>query len=308
MKASYERPLTRAELIALLGYFYGSPDRDRLEQIAAHDAAQREIIDAQARENALLASEPAKGAETLGPRECGGRCHDAVDSRTPCPGCAAEMAAPPDTADARRAAEATARYLLGVADEARLGEFESELVDCIRALLAAEPAKAPFVSRNEEWGLRPDFTTAWVTAPPAGAEVREALAEIVEWSASEAPCACDVDSPVECWLCRWHSRATAALAARPAVVDGAEVGEAAERLETWTDPATGDQYAHGRCVGAPASAGIGEAAKIIRRIVTNHDARITERGVLVYGRPSVSTGFVEAIEWLRRYDAARGGE
>ena len=42
------------------------------------------------------------------------------------------------------------------------------------ALLASEPAKAPFVSRNEEWGLRPDFTTAGVTAPPAGAEVREA--------------------------------------------------------------------------------------------------------------------------------------
>ena len=101
----------------------------------------------------------------------------------------------------------------------------------------------------------------------------------------------------------------ALLASEPAPPAGAEVGEAAERLETWTDPATGDQYAHGRCVGAPASAGIGEAAKIIRRIVTNHDARITERGVLVYGRPSVSTGFVDAIEWLRRYDAAlRGGQ
>lgn len=44
----------------------------------------------------------------------------------------------------------------------------------IPALLASEPAKAPFVSRNEEWGLRPDFTTAGVTAPPDGAEVREA--------------------------------------------------------------------------------------------------------------------------------------
>ena len=45
------------------------------------------------------------------------------------------------TADARREAETTARYLLGVADETRLGEFEEELVECIRALLAAEPAK-----------------------------------------------------------------------------------------------------------------------------------------------------------------------
>ena len=43
-------------------------------------------------------------------------------------------------------------------------------IDEARALLASEPAKAPFVSRNEEWGLRPDFTTAGVTAPPAGAE------------------------------------------------------------------------------------------------------------------------------------------
>lgn len=44
------------------------------------------------------------------------------------------------TADARREAETTARYLLGVADETRLGEFEEELVECIRALLASPPA------------------------------------------------------------------------------------------------------------------------------------------------------------------------
>ena len=101
---------------------------------------------------------------------------------------------------------------------------QSDGIRILRSLLASEPAKAPFVSRNEEWGLRPDFTTAGVTAPPAGAEVRE-------------------------------------------------------------------------------------AAEIIRRIVTNHDARITERGVLVYGQPCMSTGFVEAIEWLSRYDAAlRGGQ
>lgn len=110
---------------------------------------------------------------------------------------------------------------------------------------------------------------------PAGAEVREALAEIVEWSAREAPCACNVDSPVECWLCRWHSRATAALAARPAVVDGDAVREAAE---------------------------------VIRTILTAHDARLSESGVLTYGPPSKGTGFVAAIQWLRRYDAARGGE
>ena len=63
---------------------------------------------------------------------------------------------------------------------------------------------------------------------PARDEVREALAEIVEWALEEGPCSCDVDSPVECWLCRWHGRATAALSARPAVAKGDEVREAAE--------------------------------------------------------------------------------
>lgn len=56
MKASYERPLSRADLIALLWHFAGSPYRDRLEQIAAHDDEQREIISAQAREIARLAA------------------------------------------------------------------------------------------------------------------------------------------------------------------------------------------------------------------------------------------------------------
>ncbi len=45
--------------------------------------------------------------------------------------------------DARREAETTARYLLGVADETRLGEFEEELVECIRALLAEQPLAPP---------------------------------------------------------------------------------------------------------------------------------------------------------------------
>ena len=59
----------------------------------------------------------------------------------------------------------------------------------------------------------------------------------------------------------------------------------------------------------PPSDAVREAAERLRRIVTNHDARITERGVLVYGQPCMSTGFVEAIEWLSRYDAAlRGGQ
>jgi len=41
VRVDYDRPLTRAELVALLAHFAGSPYRDRLEQIAAHDAALR---------------------------------------------------------------------------------------------------------------------------------------------------------------------------------------------------------------------------------------------------------------------------
>lgn len=156
-----------------------------------------------------------------------------------------------DRSAARKAAEATARYLLSVADETTLGTFEEELVECIRALLAEQPeagakpldlASLPvhFIAHlprgrvfmhpdtprsgvRDPWPpLAPSFTnwTGAATKPdapapsPARDGVREALAEIVEWSAREAPCACNVDSPVECWLCRWHGRATAALAAR----------------------------------------------------------------------------------------------
>lgn len=51
-----------------------------------------------------------------------------------------------------------------------------------------------------------------------------------------------------------------------------------------------------------------EAAEVVRTILTAHDARLSESGVLTYGPPSKGTGFVAAIQWLRRYDAARGGE
>lgn len=105
-----------------------------------------------------------------------------------------------DPADARRRAEEALRRVLANAaaivrlswsdgatpsDRANLERIKSAAADIaqdhkiLRALLAAEPAKAPFVSRNEEWGLRPDFTTAGVTAPPPSAAVREA-AEALE--------------------------------------------------------------------------------------------------------------------------------
>lgn len=59
---------------------------------------------------------------------------------------------------------------------------------------------------------------------------------------------------------------------------------------------------------APARDEVREAAEVIRTILTAHDARLSESGVLTYGPPSKGTGFVAAIQWLRRYDAARGGE
>ncbi len=58
---------------------------------------------------------------------------------------------------------------------------------------------------------------------------------------------------------------------------------------------------------APSDA-VREAAEIVRTILTAHDARLSESGALTYGPPSKGTGFVAAIQWLRRYDAARGGE
>lgn len=59
---------------------------------------------------------------------------------------------------------------------------------------------------------------------------------------------------------------------------------------------------------APPSDAVREAAEIVRTILTAHDARLSESGALSYGPPSKGTGFVAAIQWLRRYDAARGGE
>ena len=61
-------------------------------------------------------------------------------------------------------------------------------------------------------------------------------------------------------------------------------------------------------LAAPARDEVREAAEVIRTILTAHDARLSESGVLTYGPPSKGTGFVAAIQWLRRYDAARGGE
>lgn len=63
-----------------------------------------------------------------------------------------------------------------------------------------------------------------------------------------------------------------------------------------------------RSTPPPPSDAVREAAEIVRTILTAHDARLSESGGLTYGPPSKGTGFVAAIQWLRRYDAARGGE
>lgn len=63
-----------------------------------------------------------------------------------------------------------------------------------------------------------------------------------------------------------------------------------------------------RSTPPPPSDAVREAAEVVRTILTAHDARLSESGVLTYGPPSKGTGFVAAIQWLRRYDAARGGE
>jgi len=57
----------------------------------------------------------------------------------------------------------------------------------------------------------------------------------------------------------------------------------------------------------PAKDEVREAAEIIRAILAAHDARLSDGGCLTYGHPRSGTGFPAAIEWLRRYDAAKGG-
>lgn len=41
-----------------------------------------------------LLAEPQEPVPDAVVRECGGRCHDALDSRSPCPACAADLSAP----------------------------------------------------------------------------------------------------------------------------------------------------------------------------------------------------------------------
>ena len=94
---------------------------------------------------------------------------------------------------ARKAAEATARYLLSVADETTLGTFEEELVECIRALLAALPAEGESAHREERVQTKIDAAVADLgnviynietgeirEAMEQAREIRESLATIAE--------------------------------------------------------------------------------------------------------------------------------
>jgi len=51
---------------------------------------------------------------------------------------------------------------------------------------------------------------------------------------------------------------------------------------------------------------LAEAVGVIHRIVENHMARLTERGILVYGQPVADTGFVEALKFLAGIDEKEG--
>lgn len=129
-------------------------------------------------------------------------------------------------------------------------------------------------------------------APPAGAEVREAAERLRR--ARESNFLTCTDSRV-----RAEGNRVLLL----------EVDALLATLATVTVPAGvagPDDPIRVRLV--PDDAAVREAAEVIRTILTAHDARLSESGALTYGPPSKGTGFVAAIQWLRRYDAARGGE
>lgn len=124
----------------------------------------------------------------------------------------------------------------------------------------------------------------------------------------------------------WQRRAHAYLWDAPPDASEPAKGACAEFIRTmakgkcaWTpeEGTTSCDGLGGVCAGhaaerflpaPPAGAEVREAAEAVRTILTAHDARLSESGALTYGPPSRGTGFVAAIQWLRRYDAARRGE
>ena len=175
-----------------------------------------------------------------------------------------------DYADARRRAE---EDLLHVIEWLESGHWMA-----CQPLFADDGAKA----REKGQRLRALLAAGPEAPPPPSDAVREA-AEVLDslvnrvWSMlpEEAESA---GLPTIAKVLRASKRLLSALAASPATVT------------------------------VPDDAAVREAAEVIRTILTAHDARLSESGVLTYGPPSKGTGFVAAIQWLRRYDAARGGE
>ena len=182
--------------------------------------------------------------------------------------------------DARRRAEEALRY---DHDHANSPEVRRRLRGAVEALLAAGPeAKTPPVP---------------ITPPPCGGRCEDALdsrspcpscaERLAPPPAPEAPIL-----PV-CLECSFASGGHVHV--------NREDGSQAVRYPTAEEWNAAIRQ-------APPSDAVREAAEVVRTILTAHDARLSESGVLTYGPPSKGTGFVAAIQWLRRYDAARGGE
>lgn len=180
---------------------------------------------------------------------------------------------------------------------------------------------------DEQLGCIDCNGTGHAPAPPSPAVAEGPLPEV-------PPAATEADALIRLaydarfggheWQRRAHSYLWRDPKPSPAVAEAAE--EAAEALAAYTsfdrDHSTviADQCAEalrtllaallaaGPEAKAPPSDAVREAAEVVRTILTAHDARLSESGVLTYGPPSEGTGFVAAIQWLRRYDAARGGE
>ena len=205
---------------------------------------------------------------------------------------------------ARKAAEATARYLLSVADETTLGTFEEELVECITALLAeqgeAGAKDAPvlpvcldcsFASGGHVHPNREDGSQAvrYPTPEEWNAALRRALlAETVatprSMTADEGAAYGDVLDGVF-------------KPAPPAAGD--EVREAAERVRSHFKP---NGYAYtpfGEDVLALLAAlpAEGESAHREERVQTKIDAAVADLGNVIY---NIETGEIrEAMEQAR---------
>lgn len=262
------------EALAAIDAAIGDADETTPERVslAALGPALCDLIRAT---RALLAAEPAKGACA----DCGGLGWiPAGDEQLGCIACNGKgTIEPAPPADARRMAEERVRYLLATLDrwDAPYRPLMLNVdADDLRALLAAGPEeKAPGHDRIAELeSLLRECNAVCLCGCPDS-----------EHEADECGESCGHDDH-EC------------LRVAPAVLEIVQRYRVAlsDALRAQTTP--------------PPSDAVREAAEVIRTILTAHDARLSESGVLTYGPPSKGTGFVAAIQWLRRYDAARGGE